>query len=89
MNARTFPAVLEDSPLLRIRHRSVWSVDHRGIMSKVEFRPLSRHHECAWCANDATQQAVQTQHTLTVISRCCDDPKCIWLSTQICERMTG
>jgi hypothetical protein len=26
---------------------------------------------------------------LTAISRCCDDPKCMWLSAEMCERTVG
>jgi hypothetical protein len=61
----------------------------QSIVKKPEFRPASRHLSCAWCSNDATQEAVQHQQNLTVISRCCDDQRCIWLSTEMCERMTA
>ncbi|MGC1650404.1 MAG: hypothetical protein WA741_31660 [Candidatus Sulfotelmatobacter sp.] len=50
---------------------------------------MSHHQKCSWCADNATQGAVQNQQNLTVISRCCDDPKCIWLSAEMCERMTA
>jgi hypothetical protein len=53
---------------------------------KVEYRPVSHHQTCVWCVNDATQEAVQKKGTLTAISRCCDDPKCMWLSAENCER---
>lgn len=59
-----------------------------GIM-KVEYRPLSHCQKCVWCANDATQEAVQRQGNLTAISRCCDDPKCVWLSAKMCESTVG
>ena len=60
----------------------------RGIISRVKYRPVSHHHKCPWCADSATQEAIQGQQNLTVISRCCDNPKCIWLSKEKCERLT-
>jgi len=63
--------------------------EHRGIKSRVEYRPVSDHQKCSWCADNATQEAVQSQQNLTVISVCCDHPKCIWLSAERCERMTA
>jgi hypothetical protein len=63
--------------------------EHRGTISRVEYRAVSHHQKCSWCADNATQGAVQNQQNLTVISRCCDDPKCIWLSAEMCERMTA
>lgn len=58
-----------------------------NIMSKVEYRLVSQcqKHQCVWCVNDATQEAVQREGNLTAISRCCDDPKCRWLSAEMCE----
>jgi hypothetical protein len=53
---------------------------HSGIISRVEYRPVSRHQKCSWCPDNATQEAVESQQNPTVISCCCDDPKCIWLS---------
>lgn len=55
----------------------------------VEYRPVSHREKCVWCVNDAMQAAVQTQGSLTAVSRCCDDPKCMWLSAETCERMVG
>jgi hypothetical protein len=56
---------------------------------KVEYRPASHCQKYVWCLNDATQEAVQRQGNLTAISRCCDDPKCMWLSAEMCERTVG
>jgi hypothetical protein len=55
-------------------------------MRKVEYRPVRHTQKCVWCVNDATQEAVQRQGNLTAISRCCDDPKCVWLSAETCTR---
>jgi hypothetical protein len=56
-------------------------------MSKVVYRPVSRCQkpQCVWCANDATQEAVQSEGNLTAITRYCDDPKCMWLSAEMCK----
>ena len=60
-----------------------------GIM-KVEYRPVSqRQQQCVWCTNDATQEACQRQGNLTAISRCCDDPKCMGLSAEMCRTTVG
>jgi len=58
---------------------------------KVEYRPVSQgqKHPCVWCVNAATQEAVQRQGNITTITRCCDDPKCMWLSAEMCERTLG
>jgi hypothetical protein len=58
------------------------------VMSKVVYRPASCSptRPCVWCAKDATQEAVQSEGNMTVISRCCDDPKCMWRSEEMCER---
>ncbi len=61
----------------------------RAIISTVEYRPVSRPQKCSWCAHNATQEAVQSQQNVTVISLCCDDPNCVWLSAERCERMTA
>jgi hypothetical protein len=60
-------------------------------ISKAEYRPVSHcsRCQCVWCVHDATQEAVQRQGNLTAISRCCDDPKCVWLSAERCELMVG
>jgi len=56
--------------------------------SKVEYRPVDQHlkHQCSWCVNTATQEAIQQQGIVTAISRCCDDPKCMERSVEMCER---
>jgi hypothetical protein len=61
-----------------------------GIM-KVEYRPVSQcqRQQCVWCVNDATHEAVQRQGSLTAISRCCDDPKCMGLSAEMCRTTVG
>ena len=53
---------------------------------KLGYSPVSHSQKCVWCVNDATQEAVQKQGNLTAISRCCDDPKCVWLSAETCKR---
>ena len=55
-------------------------------MSKVEYHPVGLSQKCVWCANIATQEVVQREGNMTVISRCCDDPKCLLLSAERCER---
>jgi len=59
------------------------------VMSKAEYHPVSRRQKCVWCVNDATQEALQRQGNITAISRCCDDPKCMRLSAEMCERTVG
>jgi hypothetical protein len=56
------------------------------VMSKAEYRPVSHRQKCVWCVKEATQEAIQRQGNLTAISRCCDDPKCMRLSAEMCER---
>jgi hypothetical protein len=58
---------------------------------KVEYRPVSQcqQQQCVWCVNDATQEAVQRQGSLTAISRCCGDPKCMGLSAEMCRTTVG
>jgi hypothetical protein len=55
---------------------------------KVEYRLVNQYlkPQCSWCATDATQEAIKQQGNITVISRCCDDPKCMKLSVEMCER---
>ena len=55
-------------------------------MSKLEYRPLTRSQECFWCVNNATQEVVRREGNITAISRCCDDPNCMWLAAERCER---
>ena len=58
---------------------------------KVEYRPVNQcqKHQCVWCVNDATQEAIQSQGNLTAVSRCCDDRKCMWLSAEMCRSTVG
>jgi hypothetical protein len=60
-------------------------------MSKVVYRPVSCSptRPCVWCAKEATQEAVRSEGNLTVISRCCDDPKCMWQSEEMCATTVG
>ncbi len=59
-------------------------------MSKVMYFPVSQcQQKCVWCVNDATQEAVQRQGNLTAISRCCDEPRCVGLSAEMCKRTVG
>jgi hypothetical protein len=59
-------------------------------MNKVEYRPLSQSkHNCVWCVHGATQEAFKSQGNLTAICRCCDDPKCMWRSREMCESTVG
>ena len=61
------------------------------MKSMVEYRPVShwQKRQCVWCLNDATQEAVQSHANLTAISRCCDDPRCMRLSAEMCESTVG
>jgi hypothetical protein len=56
--------------------------------SKVKYHPVTPYqkHQCSWCDKDATQEAIQRQANITVISRCCADPRCMQLSAEMCER---
>jgi len=56
---------------------------------EVEYRPVSHRERCVWCVNDATQEAFRRNGNLTAVSRCCDNPKCVWLSAEMCERTVG
>jgi hypothetical protein len=60
-------------------------------MSIVAYRPLSliQQRECLWCSNDATHEASLTGGNLTAKNQCCDDPKCMQLSREMCERTVG
>ena len=60
-------------------------------INKVEYRLLGQFKQCrcVWCVNDATQEAFKSQGNLTAISRCCDDPKCMWRSREVCESTVG
>ncbi len=62
---------------------------YRLSTMRVEYRALSHRQKCVWCVNDATQEAVQRQGSLTAISRCCDDPKCMGLSAEMCRTTVG
>jgi hypothetical protein len=55
-------------------------------MSKVEYHPVSLFQKCVWCAKVATQEVVEREGNVIAISRCCDDPKCLSLSAERCER---
>jgi len=46
-------------------------------------------YQCVWCVNDATQEAVPRQGNMTAIARCCDDPKYMGRSAEMCERTVG
>ena len=61
---------------------------YRPVMSELEYRPVNpwQKHHCLWCANDATKEVVQREGNMTAITRCCDDPRCMRLSAQMCER---
>jgi hypothetical protein len=64
---------------------------YRLGMGKVAYHPVShwQKHKCLWCVNDATQEAVQREGNLTAVIRCCDDPKCVMLSGELCGRTVG
>ena len=51
-------------------------------MSKVEYVPLSpiHTHKCMWCNN-----ASLTRGNLTAKNQCCEDPKCMRQSREMCE----
>ena len=57
----------------------------------VAYRPVShcQKQKCLWCGNDATQEGIQKQGNLTAVSRCCDDPNCMRLSAEMCNRTAG
>ena len=60
-------------------------------MSNVECGPLRPAHkrECLWCSNDATHEASLTRGNLTAKNQCCDDPKCMRQSREMCESTVG
>jgi hypothetical protein len=60
-------------------------------MNNVEYHPANSGSKraCLWCSKDATQEASLTRGNMTANNQCCDDPKCMRRSKEMCEDTVG